>query len=90
MAREERLLKLGERFIVAVAVGDQEQIWEAAEKKIQALRAIADADTSRAEAGKGWVRLVPAEAINPREHSVAGTSRYKLLSTLNPVYPLEG
>lgn len=43
MAREDRLLKLGERFFVAV--GDQEQIWDAAEKKIHELRAKAEADT---------------------------------------------
>lgn len=36
------------------------------------------------------VGLVPAEAVIPREHSVAGASRYKLQLTLNPVYQLEG
>lgn len=53
MAREDRLLKLGEKFFVAA--GDQEQIWEAAEKKIQELRAKAESDTSRAKAEQSEV-----------------------------------
>lgn len=53
MAREERLLKLGEQFFVAA--GDQEQIWEAAERKIQELRAKAESDTSRAKAEQSEV-----------------------------------
>jgi DNA-directed RNA polymerase specialized sigma24 family protein len=66
MAREDRLLKLGERFFMAA--GDQEQIWEAAEKKIQDLRAKAESDTSRAKAEQsGVISAMKAEGLSAGE-----------------------
>ncbi|WP_104056346.1 MULTISPECIES: hypothetical protein [unclassified Arthrobacter] len=47
MARQERLLKLGERFFVAVS--DEDQIRAAGEDRIRELRAKVEADTEKAK-----------------------------------------
>lgn len=66
MAREERLLKLGERFFVAV--GDEEQIREAAEDRIKELRAKVETDTDKAKRAQGDVVLeMKAEGLSASE-----------------------
>ncbi|MFC4902727.1 hypothetical protein [Kocuria oceani] len=53
MAREQRLLELGEEFFVAQ--GESEQIMEAAEQRIAELRAKAEHEAARAKEDQGRV-----------------------------------
>lgn len=66
MAREERLLKLGERFFVAV--GDEEQIREATEVRIRELREKVETDTEKAKRAQDDVVLaMKAEGLTASE-----------------------
>lgn len=66
MAREERLLKLGERFFVAV--GDEEQIREATENRIRELREKVESDTEKAKRAQDDVVLeMKAEGLSASE-----------------------
>ena len=66
VAREERLLKLGERFFVAV--GDEEQIREATEIRIRELREKVETDTEKAKRAQDDVVLeMKAEGLSASE-----------------------